>query len=580
MNEIINSQERPTAAKAAWFGRLIRTAKAVRFHGSLCSIANALRFHGRLCSTAEGERFNAGLSSTAIDTCTSEVLPGTRFCAVLETQGPPTRALSRKLDTRSLGMTGRYGYGSKDIICAAVHKAARCHGGLCSIAEAVRCHSSLRSVAKGVRFDVGVRRRAKTLRFQTGCPICAQCIGPSLGSGLVRSCAQDDIRDGVEAQGFSPAKIRPPFSRASALVLVTAALLALAACSREPHTVAAAPEIVRNVQLLTAQRATVPDWLEAVGTLQAAQTSQLSSQIAGSIVAMRVKEGDRVRRGEVLAELEDAQPQAAVQQAMAAESAAQQEIVAADSNYSLAEATFKRYQDLYNKKSVSPQEFDEVKAREQAASARRQLAQAGLAQAQAALAQAQTTLSYTRVRAPFDGVVTEKRADPGTLASPGMVLLVVEDQRRFRLEASVNEGDIHLVKLGQAVPVTLDSLPEATFSGRVAQIVPAADPASRSFVVKVELPADARLRSGLFGRAHIVRGQRQAILLPRSAVLDRGQMQGIYVAGEDRVATLRYITVGKVVGEQVEVLSGLQGGERVVAAPGDRELGGKRVETN
>jgi membrane fusion protein, multidrug efflux system len=287
----------------------------------------------------------------------------------------------------------------------------------------------------------------------------AKCIGPSLGSGFVRSCAQDDIRHGVEAHGFSRANTRPPFLRALAPLALLAAMLALAGCSSGPRTVSAAPEVVHGVQLLTAQRATVPDWLEAVGTLQAAQTSQLSSQIMANIVEMRVKEGDRIRRGEVLAVLEDAQPQAAVQQATAAESSAQQQIVAADSDYSLAEATFKRYQDLYNKKSVSPQEFDEVKAREQAASARRALAQAGLAQARAALAQAQTTLGYTQVLAPFDGVITEKRADPGTLASPGMSLLVVEDQRRFRLEASVDEGDIHLVKLGQAVPVTLDSLP-------------------------------------------------------------------------------------------------------------------------
>jgi RND family efflux transporter MFP subunit len=334
------------------------------------------------------------------------------------------------------------------------------------------------------------------------------------------------------------------------------------------------------MQVLAVQRATIPDWLEAVGTLQAAQTSQLASQIMGNIVEMRVQEGDHIRHGEVLAVLEDAQPRAAVQRALAAQNAAQQEIAAADSDYGLAQATFKRYQDLYNKKSVSPQEFDEMKAREQAASARRALAQAGLAQAQAALAQAQTTLSYTRVLAPFDGVVTEKRADPGTLASPGMPLLVVEDQRRFRLEASVDEGDIHLVKLGQAVPVTLDSLPGAQFSGRVTQIVPAADPASRSFIVKVELPADARLRSGLFGRAHIARGQRQAILVRRSAVVERGQLQGVFVLGEDHIAGLRYITLGNPVGDQVEALSGLQGGEQVVAAPGDRELGGKRVETN
>lgn len=370
------------------------------------------------------------------------------------------------------------------------------------------------------------------------------------------------------------------YRRAFALVAIAAALLALAACGGEPRTVSAAPEIVRGVQLATIQRSTISDWVEAVGTLQAAQTSQLASQVMGNIAEMRVKEGDRVTRGEVLAVLDDAQPRAAVERATAAEHAAQQEILAADSDYSLAQATLKRYQDLYAKKSVSPQEFDEVKAREQASAARDQLARAGLAQAQAALTQAQTTLSYTRVRAPFDGVVTEKRADPGTLASPGMPLLTVEDQRRFRLEASVDEGDIHLIKPGQAVPVTLDSLPGAQFNGRVAQIVPAADPASRSFIVKVELPADSRLRSGLFGRAHLARGQRQAILVARSAVVERGQLQGVYVVGEDQVATLRYITLGQTAGELVEALSGVQGGERVVAAPGDRDLGGKRVETN
>ena len=368
--------------------------------------------------------------------------------------------------------------------------------------------------------------------------------------------------------------------RALALAAILGMLLLLAACSSEPPTVSAAPEVVRGVQLATVQRATIPDWVEAVGTLQAAQTSQLASQIMGNIMEMRVKEGDRVRRGEVLALLDDAQPRAAVEQATAAEHAAQQEIAAADSDYALAQSTLKRYQDLYEKKSVSPQEFDEVKSREQAAAARDQLAKAGLAQAQAALSQAQTTLSYTRVRAPFDGVVTEKRADPGTLASPGMPLLTVEDQRRFRLEASVDEGDIHLVKLGQAVPVALDSVPGAQFNGRVAQIVPAADPASRSFIVKVELPADSRLRSGLFGRAHIARGQRQAILVARSAVVERGQLQAVYVVGENQVATLRYITLGQTAGEQVEALSGLQGGERVAAAPGDRDLGGKRVEGN
>ena len=110
----------------------------------------------------------------------------------------------------------------------------------------------------------------------------------------------------------------------------------------------------------------------------------------------------------------------------------------------------KRYQTLYDRKSVSPQEFDEVKARYQAALARRDMARAGQAQAKAALAQAHTSLDYTRIRAPFDGVVTEKKADPGMLAQPGIPIFTIEDSRRYRLEAAVNESDLRYVRTGQA----------------------------------------------------------------------------------------------------------------------------------
>jgi multidrug efflux pump subunit AcrA (membrane-fusion protein) len=114
--------------------------------------------------------------------------------------------------------------------------------------------------------------------------------------------------------------------------------------------------------------------------------------------------------------------------------------------------------------------------------------------------------------------------------------------------------------------------------GKVVEIVPAADAASRSFLVKIELPAQAHLRSGLFGRAYFPRGEREALAVPRSALVSRGQLQGVYVLDNARIATLRYITLGKPNGEQIEVLSGLQPGERLVASPGALELDGKKVE--
>ena len=239
---------------------------------------------------------------------------------------------------------------------------------------------------------------------------------------------------------------------------------------------------------------------------------------------------------------------------------------------------FKRYQTLYDRKSVSPQEFDEIKARYHEAQARREMARAGQAQAKAALQQARTALGYTHIVAPFDGLVTEKKADVGTLASPGMPIFTVEDLRRYRLEATVNETDLRYVRQGQPMSVSIDALGDRELKGKVIEIVPAADPASRSFLVKVELPSDPALRSGLFGRAQFMRGERTTLLIPRTAVVERGQLQGIYVLDQNRIAGMRYITLGKPSAQQVEVLAGLQSGEMLIADPGSREMSGKKIE--
>ncbi len=191
--------------------------------------------------------------------------------------------------------------------------------------------------------------------------------------------------------------------------------------------------------------------------MRAAQTSQVASQMMGNFVEILAHEGDRVGNGQILAAIDDSQPRAALEQATAVLTAAEKGVSAADSSFALAEATLKRYQQLYEKKSVSPQEFDEIKARYQSAEARRDMARAGQAQANAALTQSRTALGYTRIRAPFAGVVTEKKADTGTLASPGMPLFTIEDTRSYRLEAAVDESDIRLV-LGRPSPFSLTRL--------------------------------------------------------------------------------------------------------------------------
>jgi RND family efflux transporter MFP subunit len=360
-------------------------------------------------------------------------------------------------------------------------------------------------------------------------------------------------------------------------VALCVAMIGLAGCENERRTAAAAPETVGNVKLFVTQKSLLPDWLEAMGTVRAAQTSQLSSQITGNIVAVQVHEGERVHSGQVLAVIDDAQPRAALEQAMAAELAAEKDVAATESEYALASNTLKRYQQLYEKQTVSPQEFDGVKARWQSTEARRDMARAVLAQMQAALTQTRTRLGYTQIRAPFAGVVTERKADPGTLASPGMAIFTLEDTRSYRLEATVDESESQLARVGERVTVNVDALGSAELAGKVVQVVPAADPGSRSFLVKIELPQEGHLRSGLFGRARFARGQRTGLLVPQEAVVERGQLQGVYVVDAEQIAGMRYITLGRTSGQQVEVLSGLESGERIIAAPGKREFGGKRI---
>ena len=363
------------------------------------------------------------------------------------------------------------------------------------------------------------------------------------------------------------------------LILITLPiLLASAGCSSQKTQPAGPTETVRNVAVIKTVTAGVPDVFATIGTVRAYETTQLSAQMTGNITSVSVREGDAVKRGQVLATVDPAQAQASLERSQAALSAAQHESAAAETERALTESTLKRYDTLFQRKSVSPQEYDEIKARYQSAVARAEAAQAGQQQAKASFAQAQTAFGYTKVRAPFDGVVTERRVDPGFLASPGMPLLTVEASGRYRLEVDIDEASLRFVRLGSSIPVSLDAYPDKQLSGKVTQIVPAADPNTRTFLVKIELPSDSVLRSGLSGRARFSRGERYATLIPHTSVVNRGTLKVVYVLGPDQIASLRYVTTGDTFGDQLEVLSGLSAQETVVTSPADRELGGKRIE--
>ncbi|MFN4178921.1 MAG: efflux RND transporter periplasmic adaptor subunit [Armatimonadota bacterium] len=188
--------------------------------------------------------------------------------------------------------------------------------------------------------------------------------------------------------------------------------------------------------------------------------------------------------------------------------------------------------------------------------------QAQLRQAMAGLAAAQVQLSYATITAPFSGIVVKRYIDPGDMASPGMPLVTVVDPSSFRLEVTVPESYVKFIHIGDSVPVTIEALDQTT-TGRIYEIVPSADPTSRTFVVKIKLPQMKGLMAGMFGRAEFATGQIKSIFVPQSAIWREGSLEGVFVV-EDGRAVKRVITTGKKINELTEVLTGLKDGELVV----------------
>jgi RND family efflux transporter MFP subunit len=313
--------------------------------------------------------------------------------------------------------------------------------------------------------------------------------------------------------------------------------------------------------------------------------------VMAPIAAVHVSPGDRVRRGTVLVTLDAreaaahrAAAGAAVTSAANAARAAEADVRSASAAATLARATFTRIDTLVARKSATPQELDQAAAGLAAAEAQLQSAQARLAASNAsreaashAREAADVGVSYSTLLAPFDGLVTERHADPGSMAMPGAALLVVEDTMQYRVEAALDAARAGQMAVGDPVDVRLDSAPDAGWVTTRLVEIGRVDPTSHSFLVKADLPGPARSGSGRFGRLRIAGPSRQALTLPATAAVRRGQLTFVYLVGADGVARLRPVTTGETTADITEVLAGLRAGDRVVASP-DPALGdGARV---
>lgn len=305
-------------------------------------------------------------------------------------------------------------------------------------------------------------------------------------------------------------------------------------------------ELPQNIA--TVERREVEDVIDWPATVRSRTLANIAPKVMARVLEVRVATGTFVRSGDVLAVLDDRDLKARAEQARAA-------LAGAEAQAAQAAADDRRTRELFRKQVTSQQEVD-------AADARAKSSQAQVAQARDALNEVQVLLGETSVRAPFDGVVAERLVDPGDMAVPGKPIAVVHDPNSLRLETQVSESCAGSLIVGTEVPARLDG-PTPEVVARIEEIAPAADPQSRTFLVKAALPAIPGLRPGAFGTLRTPCGTHTALLIPPAAVSRAGQLEAVRLVIDSQLHT-RHVRTGKTYGDRVEVLSGLEAGERVM----------------
>ncbi len=308
-------------------------------------------------------------------------------------------------------------------------------------------------------------------------------------------------------------------------LLVTLALGSSAALAVED------PEQALAVRVETVILRPVEDFRDLVGTVRARATATVAAQLIGTVTEVSVRAGESVTAGQLLARVQDR---------------------ASSAEYQRAAAELRRYEALLAKQAVTRAEYEAVLARYRFAEA---------------------ALEHARVVAPVDGVVSQRLVDPGDLAAVGKPLFVIEQGGGWQLAANVPERLGSLIKEGDALTVQLDAEQEEC-TGRVAELIPAADPMTRSFEIKIDLACKGTLRSGAFGRAKLPLGERQAILVTAESVHQRGQLSFVFVDLDGR-ARMRLVRTGRSSGDDVEILSGLEPGDRVITSADGEVVDGR-----
>jgi RND family efflux transporter MFP subunit len=287
------------------------------------------------------------------------------------------------------------------------------------------------------------------------------------------------------------------------------------------------------------------------GTIEAVNEATISAQTAGRVTSIPFDVNDRVPAGAVLLRIHSTEQAAGLTQARAT-------LAEASAREAEAQARYRRIDDMYQRRVVAKAQYDEARAARDAAVARLEAARAGLSAAAEGV-------SYTEVRAPFAGVITQRHAQVGEIVAPGAPLLSTASLDALRVVVEVPQSVAGLVRGARSAAVYVDG---QRIESTSVTLFPSAQPGSSTFRARVDLPKDVQgLAPGMFVKVGLVTGESQRLAVPRAAVVERSEMRAVYVVAPDGHVSLRQVRLGRVTGDRVEILAGLVAGERIALEP-------------
>ncbi|HTN09259.1 efflux RND transporter periplasmic adaptor subunit [Agriterribacter sp.] len=299
--------------------------------------------------------------------------------------------------------------------------------------------------------------------------------------------------------------------------------------------------------------------IAVTGQIESSHSANISTRVMGYITGIKVKAGDHVHKGQLLVTISN-------EDILAKRAQADAMISGAEASFKSAEKDYARFTSLYHQKSATAKELDNVTLQYQAA-------KAGLQSARQMKAEANAILAYTNITAPFSGVVAQKLMDAGSMANPGMPILVVEENKNLLVSAVIPETEISRIQLKSPATIFIKSI-DKTFNGTVTEISPSSIATGGQYVVKINLPQEAQnsLNAGMYTNVNIITKDKspainsEAVLVPLSAINHIGQLTALYTVSNNNTALLRYVRLGKTYGNNVEILSGLNKNESFIAS--------------